>query len=821
MSLFDCIMDAMDEGSLDKGRGERAQAMWKDLADRYERQGHPRHTAEALAAEDTKAAFRKEAGDARHVALSKMAAIRKAQAEVASAKSPDMVSSMERLDYRHRALLRRFQGRVGEFLNQHHRDVLGRVSDRAGLADFTKELHGQASGNETARILALGVREALEDMRLMFNEYGGLIGKLENWGLPHVHNRAAVTRAGFDGWFEVVAPKIDWQRIEDRLTGKPFQAQGGAAPSRDVQAAFLKEVFDNIAFGKAADEAVYGRPKGVATYKKHSEQRVLIFRSAEDWATYNRDFGTGDAFKSLMGHVHRMARDISLMREFGPNPTLGAEYKAQLWEKKAKDAGDTALSAAVEADAKRGLRMLKVLSGGRMAESALQDWIATFMSSTRHVITSAALDRAVIASMSDLNTMRMAAKSVGMNSTNLISKQVGLLKSLSKDELLRAQWVADTMGDAGTAIARFQQDVAPAEIAERISNAAMRVQGLSQWTDRARATFYQDMSGYLASEASKSFDQLFPALRRLLEKHGVTPEDWEIFKNADHMFTADNGATFAMPLYWREATDLPSSKADDIFFKMQGAIEEQMEIAVPTGSLYARSFVDPAAHDIPPGTLLYELAKSGLMFKSFAMTFTVNQHRQIIAHGGYLSAGGIGYALDLAAGATALGAVSLQINEILMGRDPQDMTNPAFWGRAFAKGGAFGIVGDIATTGQSSWGGGFSSYFAGPIPQLAQDTWNLTLKNAVDFLQGKETGFAKDLGKFGKRYTPMGQTVFVGPAIDKLLWDRLQIVLDPDSVDALAKASQTRANAYGSGDTWTPGDLAPSRLPDLGNAFGR
>jgi hypothetical protein len=821
MSFFDCVADAVDEGSIDKGRGERAQAMWKDLSGKYERQGHPRHTAEAMAAEDVKAAFRREAGEVRHVALSKMAAVRKMQAEVNAAKAPDMVSSVERLDYRHRGLVRRFQGRVGEFLREHHRDILGRVTNKAGMVDVVRELHGEATGNVTARALADGVRAALEDMRLMFNEAGGLAGKLDDWGLPHAHNRAAVTKAGFDRWFSEVSPRLNWSRMEDRLTGKPFQAEGGAPPSPEVQRAVLKEAWDNIAFGKSSTEAVYGRPKGVATYRKHSEQRVLIFKSADDWMAYNRDFGTVDAFKSLMGHVHRMARDITLMREFGPNPALGAEYKAQLWEKRAKDAGDANLSAKVEADSKRGLRMFKVMSGGRSSESAIQDWIATFMSSTRHVLTSAFLDRAIIASASDLNTMRLAAQSIGMNPANLISKQVGALQSLSKDELLRAGWVADTMADAGTALARFQQDVAPSDIAERLSSASMRVQGLSQWTDRARATFYQDMSGYLASEAHKPMDQLFPALRTLLERHGVTPDDWAMFTKADHLFTADNGATFAMPIYWREATDLPENVADDIFFKMQGAIEEQMELAVPTGSLYARSFVDPAAFDLPPGTLLYELAKSGLMFKSFAMTFTVNQHRQIMAHGGYLSAGGAGYALNLAAGAVAMGAISTQVNEILMGRDPQDMTNPAFWARAAMKGGAFGIVGDIATTGQASWGGGFASYVAGPMPQAAQDTYDLLIKNGVEFLQGKDTNFAKEFARIGKRYTPMGQTVAIGPAMDRLLWDQLQLLLDPDSADAMLKAAQSRANAYGSGDAWLPGELSPSRLPDIGNALGQ
>ena len=818
MTFFDCVNDAMDEGSVDAERGKRAQTMWTERVDLYERQGHPRNVAQAYAAQDIREAFKKEAGDARHVALAKMASLRKLQAEVTGAKAPDMIKQVERLDYRHRALVRRLQGRIGDFLAEHSRDLLGRVRNAAGLRDVVRELHGEASGNASAKLLADSVRNTFEEARLMFNEAGGLAGKLENWGLPHVHNRAAVTKAGFEAWYRSVASKIDWSRMEDRLTGKPMST-AGSMPSEDMTRGLLKSVWDNIAFGKEADDAVYGRASGTAMYKKHSEARVLVFKSADDWISYNKDFGTGDPFKSIMGHVHRMARDISLMREFGPNPGMGLDYKRQLWEKKARDLGDTALLDKAKADGNRANRMFKVLNGGLVAESALQDWIATFMSSTRHVMTAAMLDRAVIASTSDLNTMRLAASSIGMNPANVISKQVGLLQGLSRDELLRAGWVADTMADAGTALARFQQDVAPAEIAERLSSAAMKVQGLAQWTDRERATFYQEMSGYLASEANKPLDQIFPALRTALERHGVTPDDWAAFTKPEHMFKAENGATFAMPLHWRYATDLPDRQAEEIFFKVQGAIEEQMELAVPTGSLYARSYFDPAAHDMPPGTFLYEVAKSGMMFKSFAMTFTVNQYRQIMSQP--TIAGRIGYGLNLAAGATAMGAIAIQANELLMGRDPQDMTSPNFWGRAAMKGGAFGIVGDIATTGQATWGGGFPSYVSGPMPQAAQDTWGLTIGNAFQLAAGQDTNFAQELARFGKRYTPMGQTPIIGPALDRLWWDQMQILLDPDSADALTEAAQKRANLYQSGDFWMPGNLAPQRAPNFANAIGR
>ena len=88
MSFFDCLADAVDEGSADRERAARAQQMWKDTSDRYERQGWSRENAEAMAGEDVKDAFRKEAGENRHVFQARIANMRKLQQGVASA--PDL-----------------------------------------------------------------------------------------------------------------------------------------------------------------------------------------------------------------------------------------------------------------------------------------------------------------------------------------------------------------------------------------------------------------------------------------------------------------------------------------------------------------------------------------------------------------------------------------------------------------------------------------------------------------------------------------------------------------------------------------------------------
>lgn len=834
MSLFDCIQrwhdyaakEDPEEAARLLDRAQRAQAEWRRISDQYEANGHPRHTAEVLAANDVRDAFRREAGEKRHSFLSTLAFQRKAQAHVSNAVKPDMVRRHEMMDYKHRGLVRRFNGRMGAYLKKHHRDILGRVTNDAEQIHIANELHGVSSGNESARSLADGIRDAMEDMRLMFNEAGGSIPKLDNWGVSHIHDRLAVSRAKFDGWFKEIDGRLDWARIQDPLTGKPIQVdpQTGEVPLGFRQR-YLKEAYDNIVFNKDADDVVYGRAKGVATYRKHSDSRHLHFKSGEDWMDYNRQFGTGGLHQSLMGHVHRMARDITLMREFGPNPKLGAEYEADLWRAKAKKAGDTDLLAKVEKDSNTAIRMMRVMSAGAAALDPGHAWSAKFFSNARMLMTSAFLDRAIISNLSDLNSMRLGAQSMGMSGNTTLAKQVGLLQALSKEDLLRAGWVADTQADAGTAVARYLQEYSSSEWAERVTQASMRLQGLSFWTDRGRAVAYQEYGGFMASQADRPFSAIEKPLRMQFDKWGITEKDWDTLRRPDTMFRAENGATFALPTYWRQVTDLPTTQADILFDKIQGAMEEFIELTVPTQSLLARAFTDPAAHNLEPGSIPYEILKSGTAYKSFTMTFSINQYRQIMARP--TIGGRVSYALQLAAGATLIGGLAMQANEILMGRDPQDMTSPMFMARAAMRGGGFGIIGDLVSTGQASWGGGFAGYVAGPVPQMFNDAYGLTLGPAMTAAyqaatgQEIDTGFAKRLGRAGKRYMPMGQTPIVGPAIDRLFWDQLSIMLDPDAANSLATAAKKTGNMNGNASFWLPGKALPSRGPDFANALGR
>lgn len=828
MSIYDCIQSAVDDGLADAERGKRAQGMWQEMRDRYVGQGHLPEAAEAMAAEDLKRALKKEAGDKRHTYVAQLAVMRRLEADVAQAADLGTLATNKiehmaaganptaSLIGQANGLRRKFHHQLASLLTKHSRDLKGNVKDPAGLMNTVRELHGESTGDASALAMAKSVRDAFKDMRRMFNEAGGAIGELDDWGLPHVHNPVAITKAGFDNWFGEIDKRIAWHRIEDHVTGKPFAAEG-QMPALEVRQKFLREIYDNIAYGRDSDKPVYGRIQGSNLVNKAAEARVLHFKSADDWIDYNKTFGTGNPYASIIAHAHRMADNIVMLREYGPSPELGLDYQRQLAIAKAREMGDEALASRIEGNFEHARRMLRIHNGGIQPKSLRQAQVARFFSSARHVMTAAMLDRAIVASISDSNTMRMAAKSMGMNQSAPFARHMSLVTSgMARDEALRAGWVADTLADAGLVLARWQNEFPPADIAERMSSFVMRAQGLSHWTDSARNAFQMEMSGLFAANAGRKLDEIDEPLRSLLKNKGISDDDWRAFTDPETMFTAGNGATFASPIYWREATKMDPAKADDLFLKLQALVEEQTEFAVPTQNLWARSQLEG---DDVPGSIGYEIKKSALMVKSFAMTFTVNQISRIMAQNSWQARAMYGF--DLAAGATVLGAASLLVADIINGRDPSDMTDASFWAKAMAKGGGFGVIGDIVAAGESSWGGGFQSYIAGPGVQMVGDVWNLSVGNAVELMAGEDTKAGREFVKFLKRYTPGADLPYAGLAIDRLLWSSMQKILDPEAEEAFAMAAKRNQKDTSSPGWWLPGEAMPSRLPNPANILGR
>ena len=180
------------------------------------------------------------------------------------------------------------------------------------------------------------------------------------------------------------------------------------------------------------------------------------------------------------------------------------------------------------------------------------------------------------------------------------------------------------------------------------------------------------------------------------------------------------------------------------------------------------------------------------------------------------TAGGkLAYSSSLAVSLTLLGALSVQLKDIVNGKDPREMDNPKFWAAAFVQGGGAGILGDIAYTGLGGENrGGQPNYagFAGPVFGTGFDILNATLGNIGKGAEGKKTNLASSAIRLVRQNTPGVGIWYVKGAFDHAVTYELQEMANPGFANRMRKNAQKE---FGQSYWWNPDDTLPDRAPDL------
>lgn len=831
MSAYNCLKAKAASGVVAKHKGAAALRRIKEIREALMKQGETLSVAQSMAELRFADELKSAATDQKWRLINRVRVMRDLQAKVDATDAKRLgkmaVKMVDDTDFKARSIHKQIMGRVGSFLEKHKVTLPGGVSSPANFREFLKALQGEPTKDLNAKALADAVNDTNEWIRKKLNSYGYSIGKLEGWGLPHSHSAMTIGATPFRQWADDIDAKLDWAGMTNPKTGMEF----GAVPNRAYRAEFLQAAYDNIVYGRNSKAPQWSGGAAGGGLERH---RAFKFKDAEAWIAYNDKFGSADPHSTILQHWDQMARQIALAQQFGRDAETAVDYLGQIIAKKNRDDGAgivTAMKGQGGVALAKG--MLRVMEGGIGPNGWLGAQSARFFSTTRKAMSSAMLDRAIVISVpSDLNSARVAAQAIGLNPGGWFNTYVGLMADAAqgggatRSDLLRAQHIAESWANPGVTSSRFQAEYPAAAWAEKLSNASMRIQGMNAHTDSGKLAFSWGMAGQFASDAGKTFDQLHPYMQKAMGDAGIRPADWDIFRRGPK-FTASNGAEFLSPLYWQTAFEGDPVEADRIFLTFQSFVEKWTELAIPSRSLIVQGIMDPKAYNLAPGGPLYEAIKSAGMFKSFVGAFVVNQARMF----NHMPTAGAkaGYVVQMIGTTTLVGALAIQIGDLLMGRDPQDMTQGSFWWRSLLRGGGLGPAGDLLATGATSWGSGLSGYVAGPVVGLASDINKLTFGNVVQAYNQAIDGDDVDLDlvreiiDFQKRYTPMWQTPLAagGSALDRMISDQMALLLDPGAVDDMVKNAKKRQNLYGGGTAWLPGEVVPGRLPDFGTAVGR
>ncbi|NKE43908.1 hypothetical protein HB662_03905 [Roseomonas frigidaquae] len=220
-----------------------------------------------------------------------------------------------------------------------------------------------------------------------------------------------------------------------------------------------------------------------------------------------------------------------------------------------------------------------------------------------------------------------------------------------------------------------------------------------------------------------------------------------------------------------------------------------------------------------PGTAGGEFRRATAQYKSFPVAM---MSRHLMRGIEQIRGGDWGrYLATTAVSLTVMGAVAMQLKAIAQGKDPRDMTSPSFWGAAFFQGGGAGILGDFLNAGLNRADRGFwMTSFGGPTGGLMDDIAKLTGGNLQGLVEDKDTNFGRELARFVQKNTP-GSSLWYGRlAMDRLLWDRLQYLLDPKAAQRWRELERRSIDQTNQRFWWAPGETSPERAPSLPAAIG-
>ena len=823
MSFRNCIEDAKAEGVLTDDQAKYATDLFDNLEAEYKGKMNTA-AAQAQAGADTFDALRKKTMQRKRQKAMQLRTWNEIKTNIENYKdwrgnpnqksaaialfAQDRPAGFASVAQREEAIKGFAFGEMNRVIGTFNRNLFGVVRQKAKLDNLVRETFGEATGDASAKELAQGWSAAAEMLRKRFNRAGGAISKLENWGMAQTHEASEITKAGFDAWREFIVRRLDRSKMLDAQTGLPFD---DATFDRLIANAYKTITTNGV--NKLKPSGV-GAGKSLAN--RNQDHRFLIFENATGWIEYQKKFGKANPFDAMITHVSNMSRDIALMEILGPNPASTVTFLKQTLVKNAE--GDEAATKAIQGADSQIDNYYSAVTG-KNNEPVNAFWAHTF-AGIRQVLQSAQLGAASISAITDVNFQRMARQFNGLPVANTLTSYLKMLSPLDakeKGELaIRLGLIAEGWTSLASGQMRYVGDISGPEVTRRVSDFVMKASLLSPMTAAGRWAFGMETFGFLASNSKRTFSELKaenPKFTAMLERYQVDESAWNVIRTTtpyDH-----KGAKFLRPADIMARNDVGPLEAESIATRLLEMVNTETNFSTPSTGVVSRTMLTGGTR---PGTAVGELTRSFAMYKGFGVSL-INSHGMRMAEQPTALGKGT-YLADLIISATLMGALALQLKEMSKGRDPRPMDDETgeFWAAAFLQGGGLGVYGDFLFSDLNRFDRGLGETIAGPVVGFANDVKNLTIGNLVEAIAGDDTKAASELIKFGERYTPGSSIWYARLGLERIIWDRLQMMSDPKAMQKMRREETKYRREYGQKYWWGPGDIEPTRQPDLSNA---
>ena len=593
---------------------------------------------------------------------------------------------------------------------------------------------GEFKGPKEAMDIARVIHKWQEKARDDANRAGAWIGKEPGYIVRQSHDRERIERAGFKKWREEIEPRLDWDR-----TG------GGNLFTEEDRSNFLSEVYKNLTMGRIRESggsdlsSNFSQARIGSRAAKMSKERILHFKSGEDWFAYNRKFGMRNLREAVVDGLYKSAHSTALMRILGPSPDSNFEQLQLMVERAMHNAGDAKGIKTLHNARNRLKNQLKEVDGTLNYDAV--PWLASVGRNLRALTSMAKLGGAVISGISDAPVFSSEMAYQGRGFFRSLFEGISDLthgRGTVEQRKILSQLGVFFEGMCGDITARFSGDETPG-VMTRMQNTFFRLNCLTWWTDSWRRVAGLTMAHDLALEKSLEWGGLTMERQRVLSLYDIGADEWEVYRQGN--LRAADGREYMTPEVVNDVsddviTDYLSKKGVkkastlrieetrlDLEERLRTYFRDRINFAVLEPDAKTRSILRQGTS---AGTVSGEAIRFATQFKSFPTSYAQKViGRQVYGMEGSSRGEAFGNFARLILMSTIFGYGAMSIKDLLKGKTPRDPADPKTWVSAFTQGGGAGIFGDFLFGEYNRFGGSLAATLAGPTAGTISDLANI------------------------------------------------------------------------------------------------
>ena len=628
------------------------------------------------------------------------------------------------------------------------------------------------------------------------NNAGSFIRSMPGYIMRQSHDMTKIRKMGQEEWIDFIIDKLDPATFKGANPRKFLEgAYKGLATGVHRRFKSIEPHESNHIFG-------FTGPANLA--KKASAERLLHFKSSEDFMTYNKALGTGDLREGIVHGLEHMGRNTALMRGLGTNPVAMLDKLKKRYVTEAQKAGNVDLTDKF-ADLKLQNLMAEIDGTTRIP---VKITTARVNAGLRAIANLSKLGAATVSSITDIPNQAAELRYQGHHPmkayTNAFTNLFRGRGSAEQKTIARGLGIGFD-GVTGDLMSRFHANDHIPGLAAKAQQKFFKLNLMSWWNDSHRTGVGLMMSNSLAENANLSYADLGKRLQNVLQQYGIKGQEWDIIRAHTVKEAADGNIYITSDGMQAVPDDVLKaylvSKQKPTGKRALQDLKDELEAMVDT------FFMDRADHGIPmpgarerammnqgtrAGTAQGEMFRHIMQFKSFPITMI----RRGMGREIYGQADGkadISGLAQLMVGAAVFGYGAMYAKDMLKGRTPREFNddfenNSKIIFGALAQGGGFGIYGDFLFGEYSRYGTSFLSSLAGPtIGQVdtVAELWTKARK-------GEDVGAT--LLAFGKNNTPFINLFYTRMALDYMFLYQLQEMTNPGYLSRLERRIMTENN---------------------------